>query len=322
MNYICDVSKLLSLIKRSAPVKAVNTVARKIILPGFQKITLFDAGKFFIRGIRHGAILSRASSVSFSFFLALFPSIIFLFTLIPYIPVENFQPMLFEMLKQLMSESAYAAAQDTITEIITRPNKGLLSFGFILALYFSTNGFNAMIGAFNRTYHDIETRGWLWQRLISLLLVIITTLLLILAIAIIVLSEKAIQHIFNDGFIETWLIVVGRWFVLFALCFSTISFIFYLAPSKKNRWTFFSAGSMFATILSIITSIGFSYYVNNFGSYNKLYGSIGTLIVILMWIYFNCIVMILGFELNASIQVAKNRKRSEIDFKVLEEQKE
>ncbi|MEW6468148.1 MAG: YihY/virulence factor BrkB family protein [Bacteroidota bacterium] len=311
-------SKVAKKLKEHRALRALKNLTKKITLPGFEGISLHDVGLFFIKGIQHGDILSRASAVAFSFFLALFPSIIFLFTLIPYIPIDNFQSRLFEMLRHLMSESAFEAARETITEIITQPNSGLLSFGFVLALYFSTNGFNAMIGAFNRSYHIIETRNWFWQRLISLILVFIMTLLLILAIGIIVLSEKMIHLIFSDGFLETWLIVVGRWLVLFVLCFSTISFIYYLGPSKKNRWKFFSAGSMFATLLSILTSIGFSYYVNNFGSYNKLYGSIGTLIVIQMWIYFNCLVMILGFELNASIHVAKNRKGTEIDFQKLD----
>lgn len=316
------VTKIITSIKKSALVKALKKITQKIVLPGFEQIALYDVGNFFIKGIQHGAIPSRASAVSFSFFLALFPSIIFLFTLIPYIPIDNFQNMLFQMLRTVMSVSAFAAAQDTIAEIITQPNKGLLSVGFILALYFSTNGFNAMIGAFNRSYHDIESRSWIWQRLISILLVIIITSLLILAIGIIVFTEKAIYHIFNEGLFETWLLLIGRWLVLFALCFSAISFIFYLAPSKKNRWKFFSAGSTFATVLSVLTSIGFSYFVNNFGNYNKLYGSIGTLIVILMWIYFNCLVMILGFELNASIHVAKNHKGKEIDFEGMEQNKE
>jgi len=269
---------------------------------------LYEVAVFFLKGIQKGAIPMRASAVSFSFFLAIFPTIIFVFTLLPYIPIENFQERLLGLLENFMPHNAYETTKDTIADIITNQRGGLLSVGFLAALYFSTNGFNALITAFNATHHEIETRTPFQQRLVSLLLVIISTLLLVIAIGLIISSEIALAQIFERGNISYYLIQGGRWLIVFALFYFQISFTYFLGPSRKTKWRFASAGSMFATILTIITSVGFAYYVNNFGQYNKLYGSIGTLIVILLWIYFNSLVVLLGFELNASIHHARQQK--------------
>ena len=264
--------------------------------------------KIFFRGIQKGNLTSRASSTAFNFFLAVFPSIIFLFTLIPYIPIDNFQDQLMDLLKEFMPRSAFEATESTLEDIIKHQNGGLLSVGFIAALYFSTNGFNALIEAFNQSYHNTETRSFMMQRLISVLLVFILTLLIVIAISLIIISEIALHKIFQRDFLASFMIQMGRGVIIFALFFFLISFTYFLGPSKKTRWKFFNPGSLLATILSILTSVGFAFYVNNFGQYNKLYGSIGTLIVVLLWIYFNSFVLLIGFELNASINTAKQTK--------------
>jgi membrane protein len=251
----------------------------------------------------------RASAVSFNFFLAIFPSIIFIFTLIPYIPIDNFQEKLLSLLEEVMPYNAYQAAKETILDIVTNQRGGLLSIGFISALYFSTNGFNALITAFNATYHDIETRSALQQRLVSLYLVIISILLFTLAIGLIILSEIGLNIILKEGEVLYYLVMAGRWVILFGLFYCMISFTYFLGPAKQSRRKFASPGSFFATIFSVLTSVGFTYYVNHFGQYNKLYGSIGTLIVILLWIYFNSLVILLGFDLNASIAKAQRAKQ-------------
>ena len=286
----------------------IINLSKKIILPGFKQMPLYDVAVFFFKGMQKGSLPMRASAVSFSFFLAIFPSIIFVFTLIPYIPIDNFQEKLLGLLEAFMPHNAYEATKDTIMDIVTNQRGGLLSIGFISALYFSTNGFNALITAFNTTYHEIETRTPFQQRLVSILLVIIATLLMTIAIGLIIGSEIALNLIFKKGQASYYLILIGRWIILFGLFYSLISFTYFLGPSRKTRWKFASAGSMFATVLTVVTSVGFAYYVNNFGQYNKLYGSIGTLLVVLLWIYFNSLVILLGFELNASIHQAKQQK--------------
>jgi membrane protein len=212
------------------------------------------------------------------------------------------------LLKSIMPHNAYQAIEETIFDIVTNQRGGLLSIGFISAMYFSTNGFDALITAFNATYHDFESRGGFQQRLISILLVVIFTVLLTAAISLIIFTEYLLNQLFHEGGFTYYLIQTGRILIVFALFYSLISFTFYLGPSRKHGWKFFSAGSMLATVLTIVTSLGFAYYVNNFGTYNKLYGSIGTLIVVLLWIYFNALVVLVGFDLNASIKEAKKNK--------------
>ena len=303
-------SKIVKLIAHSFLISFIVRQSKRIILPGFEKLPLYDVAVFFWDSIMKGSLTMRASAVAFSFFLAMFPSIIFIFTLIPYIPIANFQDQLLDLMKNFMPSHAYEAARETIEDIVKNQHGGLLSVGFISALYFSTNGFNALITAFNATYHTIETRSAFKQRMASLYLVGISTLLMLSAITLIIVSEVALLKIFKQGEVLYYLILCGRWMIVFALFYFLISFTFYLGPVRKSGWRFFSAGSMLGTILTIITSVGFAYYVNNFGNYNKLYGSIGTLIVVLLWIYFNSLVVLLGFDLNASIHGAKRDKES------------
>jgi membrane protein len=245
--------------------------------------------------------------------LALFPGIIFLFSLIPYIPIKNFQIELLELLQSVFPKDAYVAAKSTIEDIVKHQRGGLLSLGFILAIYFTTNGISALIDGFNKSYHVKETRKGIGQRLVAFMLTAILSSLVIGAIIIIISSEAATQYLVTHHIIKSKgqivLLYIGKWLVIAALFLFAISFLYYIGPALHKRWRFFSAGSLVASFLSILTSIGFGAFVNNFGSYNKVYGSIGTLIVIMLWIYYNALILIIGFELNASIDNAKNSRR-------------
>ena len=164
--------KLFNLLAKITIIAYLIRISKHISLPGFEKIPIFDVARFFWQGITRGSLPMRASAVSFSFFLALFPTIIFLFTLISYIPIDNFQEQLMGLLRSFMPHNAYQATEETILDIVTNQRGGLLSIGFITALYFSTNGFDALITAFNNTYHDFETRSAFQQRIVSLVLVL------------------------------------------------------------------------------------------------------------------------------------------------------
>ena len=283
--------------------------AQRISLPGFQGVPIYDVIKFFFSGIQQGYIAVRASAVAFNFALALFPTVIFLFTLIPFIPVKNMQTELLELIHGFLPLNAFQFLETTLVSVVTEKKGGVLSFGALASLVFSTNGIHALIMAFNNTYHTIDTRKWTAIRLVSTLLVLtmfilITTSLILITASQAVLSKLVELEILKMN-ITYYLISVGKWLVIIALFFFTISFIYYFAPAKKAKWKFISAGSTLATILALLTSVGFSYFVNNFGQYNKLYGSIGTLMVVLLWLYFNSFALILGFELNASINSAQ-----------------
>lgn len=288
-------------------------VTERIILPGFDGMPLYNVILFFIKGLMDGAITTRASSIAFKFFLALFPAIIFVFTLIPYIPVENFQTTLLDQLRAALPDNLYNFIDSTITDIISRQHGGLLSFGFIMALYFASNGVLGVIVAFNNTSHSIETRNTIQQYFISIVLMIIISVLLIVSTAMILAGTSMMnyllaENILNGSFV-VFLIKLGKWIVVLLMVFFAISFMYFLAPAKKQRFRFISAGSTLATILFIGTTLGFNYYVNHFAQYNVLYGSIGTIIVIMLWLYFNSIALLVGFELNASIKSAKKQHK-------------
>ena len=293
--------------------------SKHLVLPGFSGMNLYDVAHFFIEGLEKGAITTRASSIAFNFFLALFPALIFFFTLIPYIPVDNFQEILLGLLGEGLPPSTNESAFKTITDIINHPRGGLLSFGFLMALYFSTNSINSLMEAFNSSYHISESRGMWKQRLIALGLTLMLSLMLFVAVALIVFTQFASNYFVDLGILKQssiTLMLIGKWIILLAFLFGGLSILFQYGPTKKTHWSLISPGSILATVFIIITSMGFGLYIDHFGQYNKLYGSIGTLIVILLWMYFNAIVMLIGFELNASIFSAKEHVKSSsfIDF--------
>jgi len=290
-------------------IKPLIAWAKKVTFPGFDQIPIYNVGQFFYKGIRDGGIETRAAAVSFNLFLALFPTMIFIFTLIPIIPIKNFQTELLLMIQSVVPETAYGAIYKTIEEIIIIRHGGLLSFGFVLALYFSTNGVVSLIHSFNASVNVHDTRSWIALRFISLILVIIMALLIITGITLITSTQAFLHFLVRKGLMRLnftyYLITIGKWLVILALFYFAYSFLYYLGPARKSKWRFISAGGTLATFLSIFITLGFSFYIDHFGKYNALYGSIGTLPVIMLMTYFNCLSIIIGFELNIGIVAAR-----------------
>lgn len=284
--------------------------AKNISLPFFDGVPLYDVALFFWRSIVDGAITTRASAIAFSFFVAFFPFVIFLFTLIPVIPIENFQDELFALIKQVVPPTTFSTIESTVFDVLKNPHGGLLSFGFFMALIFSTNGLASMMSAFDATIHSIQRRSWLSQRLAAIILLFILSVLLAVAITLLTGGQVFIDYLEQKNILrDTFLLgvlSVGKWIIILALFFFAYSFLYYLAPAKKTQWRFVSAGGTLATLLSIVTIAAFTYYINNFSQYNKLYGSIGTLLIILFMMYIMSLILLVGFELNASIYQARS----------------
>ena len=290
----------------------ILTITKKIKPVGLNGLSIYDVSIFFWRGLVEGAITTRASSLAFNFFLAFFPSIIVFFTLIPYIPVIGLQETLMDLLAIVLPPLTNEITFQTLDDIINNPRGGLLSVGFILALYFSTNGINSLIEAFNASYHIKETRPLIQQRLLSLALTILLSFMLIIAMGLIIFGEIAISYLTNFDIISNSsgdLILLGKWLIILLVLFLGITVLFNIGPSIKSKWKLVSPGSILATLGIIFTSFGFNYYIYHFSQYNKFYGSIGTLMIILIWMYFNSIILLTGFELNASISNAKGENQ-------------
>jgi membrane protein len=300
-------------IAATSPVKAFIAYTKRVALPGFDNMPIYYVADFFFTGIQRGGIITRSQALAFSFFLAIFPATIFLFSLIPYLPIKDFQDQLMQLIRDVLPSNAYQSAKSTIEDIIRIQRGGLLSLGFLSALYFTTNGFMTLMRGFNSSYHVSDSRPPWRQRMVALTLTLILSTLVFISTLLIIFSKTATHYLVHKSILKTKtqvaLLLFGKWVVVLALFFIAISFLYYYGPAVRKRWRFISAGSTFATVLVILVSIGFAYFVNHFGSYNKIYGSIGTLIVILLWIYFNSLILILGFELNASIDNAKKKIR-------------
>lgn len=284
-------------------------ILKKIVIPGFDGVSIYEVLNFFFKGLLKGAITMRASAVAFNFFLALFPTIIFIFTIIPYLPIPNFDIVIFDLLKDILPNSTYETVYETVENILTQPQGGLLSAGFAMALFFSTTGIISLIEAFNQTYHSIQARSFFKQYVIALFLVIIISSLVLIGISLMIGGGVFIGYLQSKEWIDTgfqtFMLQFLKWFVVVCIFFFAISFLYYLGPARRQRFRFISAGSTLSTLLIIILSIGFNYYIDNFSRYNTLYGSIGTLIIVMLWMYFVSIVILIGFELNASISVLK-----------------
>ncbi len=289
--------RLLALLRRSA---------QTITLPLFDGLSLYDVAIFFWKGIYEGAVTSRAASISFSFFLAMFPGVIFVFTLIPFIPIEGFQHELFRLLRDVLPPNSFDAAYSTITDILTIKRGDLLGITVAAALFFATNGTLALIGNFGQTIQRLNVRGFWSQYLAAFWLTLALALLLIGGIAVLALGEVWIPTLI-PGDNGIWLTALARWVVLLGLVLFAISLLFYYGPMRSAPWRFISPGALLATVLVWLTSYLFGIYVTDFSRYNQFYGSIGTLMIIQLWIYVNAIGLIIGFELNASMARAKNR---------------
>lgn len=287
--------------------------SKKVRMPFLEGMSLFAVTQFFGTALYKGSITTRASSTAFSFFLALFPFTIFLFTLIPYITINGFREEVFQLLHDVLPPYSYEAAKETIEDVISNKRGGLLSFGFIAALVFATNGTNTLMNNLGLSINQIETRGFWKQYLASLVLTVSLSVLFLAGITLMVFSQGVtrflVEHEVMSQVVADYL-SNSRWIILVVLILVAISMLYYYGPTKRREWRFLSPGAVMATTLFVLTSVAFGYYVENFATYNKLYGSIGTLMIILLWIYLNAIVLILGYEFNTSIAAARYKSKT------------
>jgi membrane protein len=286
----------------------LNEKIKNLVLPGFDGIPIREVFVFVIRGFRKGVLVTRASSIAFNLLMAILPATIFLFTLIPFISIPNFQQELIKLFESILPANAYYLMENTIIDIVTNKSGGLLLVMFFATIIFSTNGIHAVLNAFVVTSHSFKPRSWVNQRKVSVLLLLIGLLMIAAAGMLIIFGKSTVNRLVELEILEKSLVIsiliFLKWIVVILLLFVAISFLYYLAPAKRHDFRFITPGSTMATILFIITSLGFSAYVNSFGQYNKLYGWIGTLMVILVWLYLNSIALLIGFELNLSIKEA------------------
>lgn len=315
----------------SKPISSVIRWSKTHSLPGFLGIPVFDVIDFVWEETQKFDVFTRANSIAFSFFMSLFPSLMSLFTLLPYVrnyvlrwimPDEsenNFDERLIAEIQQFMPGSAGIEIANFIQDLTTNPRVGLLSIGFFLAIFFASNGMLSMMQGFEKAYSRTfkKRSGWR-KRLIAIFLTFQLGIFLIASVVFIVLGNWLISILTDlvglSRFTEITLYLV-RWITIILLLGIVISFIYRFGIPTHRKFKLFSPGAILATSLSLLTSIGFSFYVDNFGNYNKLYGSFGTIIVTLLWIQLNSLVLLIGFELNASIAINRDLREQILEKK-------
>jgi membrane protein len=289
----------------------IVAVLSKIKLNWLEGLSLFDLLNIYVTGIIKGAFSYRAGAIAFSFFMALFPFTLFILNLLPFIPLPNFQDDFLAFVAQGVPPTTYDAISNIIQDILTNSYKGLLSSGFILSIFLMTNGISAILGGFESSYYIENKRNFIKQYFISLLLSLLLSFILLLTVAVIVVFEVIIQkieipNVVNDNIP---LLKLGRSTFVIVMLLTMVSFLFKFGTKQTIFNSFISIGSVFTTILIILSSYIFGIYVVKFAKYNELYGSIGTLLIFMFFIWINCMVLLLGFELNAAINNLKIKER-------------
>lgn len=276
---------------------------------GKYKISLYRFLEILYGKLESDHIMEMSRSMAYSFVLSIFPAIIFLFTLIPYVPIEKLDIAILSTLSQLLPGGIYDVAKETIYDIVARPQSGLLSFGFLFTVYAAINGIVAMITVFNKCNGKIDQRSFIKRVFISVEILFLLVLCTVLSIALQIVVEFVLakMNFYDQG--QVIILSIIRYLLPYTLLLVCISLIYYLAPAVTRRWRFFSLGSWVAAMLAMVFSILFILYFNNFSSYNKVYGSIGALIGLMLWIFSMSLILLLGFEINASLDIARNEKK-------------
>src|SRR5690606_13633133 len=299
--------KLMSL----GPVQTGLDWVKTHSLPGFGGVPIYDVALFIYREAQEDDITTRANSMAFSFFLALFPAVIFLFTLTAYLPIaDNFLPTLKNYFEQIMPTKAGEYLFNMIVDIVAIQRSGLLSVGFLTALLFASNGMIAMMRGFDKSYpQSFRNRKMIEKRWVAIKLTFLLVVMMLVSIALVVLWSvilRWLSELFEVDFLNSLAFSLIQYLIVGLTLYTAISIIYRVGPAFYEKLSWFSPGTTLATSLSLMSSMGFSYFVNNYGAYNQLYGAIGALSVILLWIQINCFIILVGFALNASIRVNRD----------------
>ncbi|HNU14268.1 MAG TPA: YihY/virulence factor BrkB family protein [Chitinophagaceae bacterium] len=299
--------KILSTVEATAPVAFLIKKSKVTSLPGFNGIAVFDVVNFFIGQVKTIGMTERASAIAFNFVMAIPPAIIFLFTLIPFIPITDaFQQEMFSLIKDVIpGEKDNSVLIKFLEDFINKPRNGLLSLGFLLSLFFSSNAMMGIMRSFDKNYIGFKKRKGLQSRLVALKITMFLYLFVFSSVLLLVARGAVLEWLGITN--ETVLTVINnlRWLIVILLFFACISYIYRHAPSVHKKWKFINPGSIVATFLMLLLTLLFSWWVSRFGNYNQLYGSIGTVLIIMVLIFINSLVLLIGFELNVSISSLK-----------------
>ncbi|MDC3388386.1 YihY/virulence factor BrkB family protein [Flavobacteriaceae bacterium] len=289
--------------------KPLFDLFRRVKIPGLQGLSLFDVLEMYSIGIINGAIASRASAISYSFFMSLFPFLLFVLNLMAVVSFIDYEHDVLPLLGSLFPTSTLDVIQDTIANIFEKKRVGLLSTSFVFSMFLMANGVNALFSGFEFSYHTKINTSFLKQYLNSLGVALLLALFLFLAVITIPVVEVYAHKLSLEGVLPNELIVIKIIkYIIITLMFYTVTAMFYYFGSpEKNSRKFFTPGATLSTILFLLATYLFGIYVNNFAQYNELYGSIGAILILMLYIWLNSNIILLGYELNASLLSLKKQ---------------
>ncbi|MBO9681335.1 MAG: YihY/virulence factor BrkB family protein [Flavisolibacter sp.] len=285
---------------------------RKTFIPGFSGFSLYEVATEFIYQLRKTSLVERASGISFNIVMAIPPTLIFIFTLVPYFPIsKEFLNQMFALIRDVVpGEKNNSVIIDFLKDFVNRPRNELLSFGLFLAIFFSSNAMMGVLRSFDKDYPGFEKRKGLHKRRIALQLTMLVFFLIFLCLLLLIAQANVLRWLGVES--EFWrnLIHNSRWIVIILLTYFIVSFIYRHGPAVAKRWPLFSAGAVFATTLMVVATALFSYWVNNFSNYNTVYGSIGAVFILMSLIYTNSLAILMGFELNVTLTQLRRKKEA------------
>tara|TARA_R110002051_G_scaffold10001_1_gene37908 strand:+ start:31072 stop:32007 length:936 start_codon:yes stop_codon:yes gene_type:complete len=301
-----DETTLEEKLMRFKPFSFVVGFFKKIILPGFEGMTAYDLLRTYLTGIIEGALSSRAGSIAYSFFMAIFPALIFLLNLIPYIPIDGFDLKFMSFIYELIPGQSLPFFQPIISDISQTERGGLLSIAGVLALFLMANGVNAIFSGFEGSFNVHLNRGFIRQYVVALGVSIILASLLVITISILIYFEYVLKVLRDQDFMsdstDITLLSIGSYIFLIIMIYAVVATLYYFGTKEGRSHRFLSPGALMTTLLFMLTTYLFGVYIDNFSNYNELYGSIGALLIMMLYIWINSNLILLGFELNAVLR--------------------
>jgi membrane protein len=250
-------------------------------------------------------VLGWAAELAYYFFLALFPALLFLVALASFFPVHDLMNQILGTLSRVAPGEVLSLVRDQILQISKNNNGGLLTLGFLGTIWSASSGMSSVSSVLNRAYHVDEGRSWVRVRLTAIALTVALAVFVLISFALVVagpaLADKVADSVgLGAAFRWTWKIV--QWPVVFALIVTGFGLVYYYAPDVEQEWKWITPGSVFATVVWLVASLGFRWYVSAFADYQKTYGAIGAAIVALLWFYMSGAAILVGAEMNALIE--------------------
>lgn len=279
--------------------------------PGLGGAGLYDVARFFFQGMTDRRFTLAGMAMAYRFFFAVFPALILVFTLIPYFPVDNLQDRVLEFLQTVVPGDSLGFVSEVVNEFFDKPSAGLIYLNVGLLLFSSLGGIKVMMRAFSKDSDLFEDRNFIRHNAVALMIMVLLIVLFLIMLGVLIAGELGTAYLLKNQKASPELVAnifrVFYWLVIFLALEVGVSILYYLAPSTKFRWKFFSPGSLVGGVLILLAISGFRTFFARFTDYNKIYGSLGAIMVLMVWFYWISIVLLIGFELNSAVEAAKHR---------------